>query len=190
MPSLIDFALLAQDSAGPDELYDIIVLAPERPIWPLVFYVVVGLILLGLMIWLICYFLKSHHSRKTSESPTIKAVRILKRLEQSRSEIEPNHFSLSLSETLKDFLAETFSDPVRFETTQEFLRRIATESTRLPPAAQEGLKAFLLAAEEVKFGNPADAEMRTEPLLHQAKGVISLCSAINSDGARGKKRKS
>lgn len=188
MLSLIDFALLAQDSAGPDELYDIIVLAPEKPIWPLVFYVVVGLVLLGLAIWLICYLLKSHRSRKVIESPTIRAVRILKNLEQSRGEIDPNHFSLTLSEALKDFLSETFSDPVRFETTQEFLRRTATESARLPPAAQEGLKAFLLAAEEIKFGNSPDAGMRTESLLHQAKTVISLCSAINSDGARGKTR--
>jgi hypothetical protein len=190
MPGLIDFALLAQDSAAPDELYDIVVLAPEKSVWPLVFFVIAALVLLGAILWLIRFFLKSNSSGKGSESPANKAVRILHHLEQSRSGIEPNRFSLSLSETLKDFLSETFSDPVRFETTQEFLKRITSESTRLPPAAQEELKAFLVAAEEVKFGNPADGDKRTGPLLHQAKSVISLCRAINSEGDREKSRKS
>lgn len=180
MPGFPSILLLAQESASPDELYDIIVLAPEKPVWPLVFYLVLALLLLAALgVW-IRYLLRSRKTASGAENASVKAIRQLRELEQSHDTLEPNRFGLALSETLKDYLSATFADPVRFETTQEFLARLARGGTDLPPAAQQELKEFLVAAEEVKFGNTPDAAERTMPLFHRAKALLSLCQSINS----------
>ena len=185
MPGFFSILLLAQENPSPDELYDIIILAPERSIWPLVFYLILGLLILaglGIGAW---YLLRSRKATSRSESATAKAHRQLRELSLRHDELEPNRFSLALSETLKDFLAAVFADPVRFETTQEFLARIARNGTKLPPAAQQELKEFLIAAEEVKFGNTPDAGEQTLPLLQRARSLVNLCRSINSGERKG-----
>jgi len=176
------------DAASPDELYDIIEIAPETSLWPVVIYSLLALLLLigvALAIW---YFLRSRQTAKVKESPVGIAQRQLRELELTGSELEPNRYALALSETLKDFLAATFSDPVRYETTQEFLGRLSREGTKLPPAAQQELRDFLIAAEEVKFGNAPGSEDRTTPLLQKAKGILALCTSINSESKRKQPR--
>lgn len=180
MPGIFSILLLAQAPPSSDELYDIVVLAPEKSMWPLAFYLILGLLLLaGLGAW-IWYLLRTRKTASANESATAKANRQLRELSLRHDELEPNRFSLALSDTLKDFLAAVFADPVRFETTQEFLARIARNGTNLPPAAQQELKEFLIAAEEVKFGNTADAGEQTLPLLHRARSLVNLCRSINS----------
>lgn len=181
--------ILAQATAqesGPsaDELYDIVELAPETSIWPIVFYSILILLLLVGVALIAWYYLRSRKTTTAKESPVIIAQRQLRQLEQNESELEPNRYALALSETLKDFLASTFADPVRYETTQEFLGRLSRQGTSLPPAAQQELRDFLIAAEEVKFGNAPGSEARTAPLLQKAKNLLSLCTAINSGSSR------
>ena len=180
MPGFASILLLAQESPSPDELYDIIVLAPEPSIWPLVFYLLLGLLLVAGLAAGAWYLLRLRKKASSGESATAKANRQLRELSLLHEEWEPNRFSLALSETLKDFLSAVFADPVRFETTQEFLARIARHGTKLPPAAQEELKEFLVAAEVVKFGNTPDAAGQTLPLLQRARSVVALCRSINS----------
>jgi hypothetical protein len=179
----------AQES-GPsaDELYDIVELAPETSIWPLVFYSFLVLLLLTGIALIIRYYLRSRKTSTAKESPVLIAQRQLRQLEQSEGELEPNRYALALSETVKDFLAATFADPVRYETTQEFLGRLSRQGTSLPPAAQQELRDFLIAAEEVKFGNAPGSEARTAPLLQKAKNLLSLCTAINSESTRKQPR--
>ncbi len=95
------------------------------------------------------------------------------------SELDASRYTLEVSDTLKDYLAQKFKDPVRFETTEEFLARIAKEQTQLPDAAQQELQSFLVAAEEVKFGNAPDADRRAVPLIKRAENVVNLCQTIN-----------
>jgi hypothetical protein len=181
-------ATAQESSPSADELYDIVELAPETSIWPIVFYSLLVLLLfvgVALIAW---YYLKSRKTVATKDSPAIIAQRQLRNLEQSESELEPNRYALALSETLKDFLAATFADPVRYETTQEFLGRLSHQGTSLPPAAQQELRDFLIAAEEVKFGNAPGSEARTAPLLQKAKNLLSLCTAINSGSTRKQPR--
>lgn len=184
MSSLFSNPLLAQTpGASSDELYDIIELAPEESIWPLLVYsFLVFLLLVGavLVIW---FFLRSRKPSSARESPIKIAQQQLRELERTEGEQEPNRYALALSETIKDFLAATFADPVRFETTEEFLGRLSREGTKLPPAAQQELRDFLIAAEEVKFGNTPDSATRTTPLLQKAKNLLTLCTSINSESS-------
>lgn len=171
---------LAQ-AAPPDELYDIVVLKPEKSIWPLVIFISLACLLVGGLIWMGIYLLRSRRQPVRRETPAGVALRRLRELEQSHGDLDPNHFSLAVSETLKDFLSATFGDPVRFETTQEFLSRVSWQGTKLPSAAQQSLKDFLVAAEEVKFGHAPDAKQKTLPLLHRANELVSLCRTISSE---------
>ena len=181
MPAFLLSLLARQPAATSDELYDIIEVAPEDSIRPILFYgLLVFLLLVGaaLAIWL---FLRSRKSAPPRKSPAEIAHRQLQELERTGAEAEPNRYALALSETIKDFLAATFADPVRYETTQEFLGRLSREGTRLPPAAQQELREFLLAAEEVKFGNAPGSENRAIPLMQKAKNLLTLCTSINSE---------
>ncbi len=181
--------LLGQsDAASPDELYDIIEIAPETSLWPVVIYSLLALLLLIGVAFAIRYFLRSRQTDSPRESLIRIAQRQLRELEQTGDELEPNRYALALSETLKDFLAATFADPVRYETTQEFLGRLSREGTKLPPAAQQELRDFLIAAEEVKFGNAPGSEDRSTPLLQKAKSILTLCTAINIESNRKQPR--
>ncbi len=179
---LFSLSLLARQSAATsDELYDIIEVAPEESIRPLLFYGLLVFLLLVAAVLAIWYFLRSRKPTPLRESPAVIAGRQLRELERTGAETEPNRYALALSETIKDFLAATFADPVRYETTEEFLGRLSREGTRLPPAAQQELREFLLAAEEVKFGNAPGSENRATPLLQKAKNLLTLCTSINSE---------
>ncbi|NLT71188.1 MAG: DUF4381 family protein [Verrucomicrobiaceae bacterium] len=173
--------LAQQPAASSDELYDIIELTPEESAWPLLLYSFLVLLLLLGAVLAVWFFLRSRKPNLAAESPIGIAQRQLRELEQSDGDQEPNRYALVLSETIKDFLAATFADPVRYETTEEFLGRLSQEGTKLPPAAQQELRDFLLAAEEVKFGNAPDSKSRTTPLLQKAKNLLTLCTAINSE---------
>lgn len=181
---------LPAQAAPPDGLYDIVVLAPEESIWPLVLFIGLACLLLGGLVWMGFFLLRSRRSPTARETPFGEARRRLRELEQSHDELEPNRFSLAVSETLKDFLAATFADPVRFETTQEFLSRVSWQGTKLPSAAQQSLREFLIASEEVKFGNAPDADRKTLPLLHRANELVSLCRTISSEPSGKGHRKS
>jgi hypothetical protein len=183
MTPVFSIPFLAQgDAAPPDELYDIIEIAPETSIWPFVVYSLLLLLLVAGAALAIRHFLRSRKTSPSKEPAIGIAERQLRELESTGDTLEPNRYALALSETLKDFLAATFSDPVRYETTQEFLARLSRdESTRLPPAAQQELRDFLIAAEEVKFGHAPGSESKTTPLLQKAKSLLALCTAINSE---------
>ena len=182
--------ILAQETGtSPDELYDIVELAPETSIWPLIIYSALFLFLLAGIALIAWYYLRSRKTATGKESPVVIAQRQLRNLAQSEGELEPNRYALALSETLKDFLAATFADPVRYETTQEYLARLSRdEATKLPPAAQQELLDFLLAGEEVKFGNAPGSGTRATLLLQKAKNILSLCSAINSGSGSSEPR--
>ena len=71
----------AQES-GPsaDELYDIVELAPETSIWPLVFYSFLVLLLLTGIALIIRYYLRSRKTSTAKESPVLIAQRQLRQL--------------------------------------------------------------------------------------------------------------
>lgn len=181
--------LAQQPAPSSDELYDIIEVLPEASRLPLVIYSVLILLFLIALGLAIRYFLRARKTGPAQESPVARAQRQLRELESRGDELEPNRYALALSETVKDYLAATFADPVRYETTQEFLGRLSEQGTSLPPAAQQELRDFLIAAEEVKFGHAPGSGSRTIPLLQKAKNLLVLCTAISSESRRRQPRR-
>lgn len=178
---------LAQAPAAevPEGIYDIIVPEAERPLWPLFVYLAIAILLIAGLVWLVLFLLRNRDPRLVPGSPAARAQRELESIERRRDELAPNAFALAVSETLKNYLAERHRDPVRYETTEEFLARLSRQGTRLPPAAQQALQEFLTSAEEVKFGHRADAATACQPLLQRARQVVGLCETVNSaDGGK------
>lgn len=179
--------LLAQTEAPiPDGIYDIIVPEANRPLWPFLVYLALALLLVAGFVWLFLFLLKSRGPRGPVATPALLAQREFETIERAREVLTPNAFALAVSETLKNYLAGRFRDRVRYETTEEFLARLSREGTRLPPAAQQELQDFLTSSEEVKFGHRADAPGWCQPLLKQARQLVSLCEAVSVPDGRGK----
>lgn len=178
--------ILAQAAPAepPEGIYDIIVPEAERPLWPPFVYLAIALLLIGGLVWLVLYLLKSRDPRALPGSPAQRARAELESIERRRDELSPNAFALAVSETLKNYLAERFRDPVRYETTEEFLARLSGAGTRLPPTTQQALKEFLTSAEEVKFGHRANAASLCQPLLIQARQLVDQCETSMATNAK------
>jgi len=178
MPRPSPIAQSAPPPSSGDDIVDIV-----DPLWtassiPWTWIVLLSLLLLAAA-FAFAYFARRHATRgKAPASPEERAYQRIDSLAARRGSLAPNRCAFELSEALKDFLAEKFKDPVRYETSQEFLRRAASGDSALPDAAKDGLRQFLERSEEVKFGSPADAEARLEPLEELARRTIRLSTLV------------
>ena len=175
---------LAQQTPPPDDIYDIVVLAPKDPVWPTVLgaaLLLLFLIAIGIALW---WWFRKSRNKSAVLSAEQRVGRRLRELQQMQSSMDPNKFALELSEALKDYLAEKFDDPIRYETAQEFLNRVSRKRSRMPDAAQQELQRFLLASEELKFGNTDGAEDRTPPLLDSVSQIVKHCQ-VTEDNSEG-----
>ena len=174
-----------KEIAGPDTLPDF---------WELlesVGGVVVALVLVGA---LVVFILRRLSSRKSAAlSPLAVARRRLDALEREVDSLSANAFSVAVSDALKDYLSQRYGDPLRYETSEEFLQRLSRAGANaLPMSARESVTAFLSVADAIKFGRPRDAEARKLPLLAQAREVIREPSPAEtgtpSQPGRGRRR--
>jgi len=181
--------LLAQSSParpgsepGGDDIEGLIVLAPDPGIWPLVLWGTLFLVLL-LALGVGAWWLVRHFSRNSHRlPPETKALRTIRRLESNAATLAPHDLSLETSEALKDFLRERYADPLRYESAEEFLARMATTegASRMTPALHEDLRSFVLMSEELKFGRPRNAQKRVGPLLQLAYNIVNLSRTVSA----------
>lgn len=169
-------------SAAPDGIYDIVVPPPE-PAWGSM----IGVLLLALgvftiIIGLSLYLLRHRERGEKGASPGQRIARELDGIDRLREDLDSNRFALAISEALKNYLAERFQDPVRYETTPEFLRRVSLRESALPPAAVQELRDFLTTAEEVKFGRSAEAAEQSDPLMRSARQLVAICESVSAAG--------
>lgn len=179
MPSTL--FLLAQTGALPPEgLYDIIEPQPERELWPYLVFFLFALLFLAALVWLVRYLLKARGQATATASPAERALRELDRIERQQPDLPPNRYAFAVSEALKNYFSERHGDPVRYETAEELLSRLAREDSRLPPAAQQGLCDFLTASEEWKFGNRSDTGGAVPRLSHRARQLIEFSESVSA----------
>lgn len=138
--------------------------------------IVIGIALLAALIFFL--YRKLVVKKKPPTPPVIIARRRVREIAKKTDTLEPNAFSLALSDTLKDYLAARFGDPLRYETSEEFLVRLSeAEASALPVSLREQIVGFLSVADEMKYGRPADAEARKAPLLEQACTILGMETA-------------
>lgn len=173
--------LLAQEPIGGDELYDIVVLPAKEPVWPLIFWIALALLIVAIAGAILIISLVSRKRKQGNLPPAAKARNRLNQLERKREIMEIGPYTQAISEALKDYLSEKFKDPVRYETAREFLRRVSSGNTRLPDAAQQELGQFLSESEELKFANLNDETDLALPLAHRAGNILNLCESVGED---------
>lgn len=185
---------LAQQPIGDDELIGDDMLfrnwtPPVRPSpWPMVFWMAVALSIAIVIVGVLVYFLVIRKKARPAASPIAQARQRFSQLEQKREIMELGEYSRAVSDTLKDYLSAKFRDPVRYETSHEFLQRISTKETRLPDAAQQELGRFLVESEELKFANLDKDPATAAPLARRAENILNLCESISGADKEAAKR--
>ena len=156
------------------DIKDIQVPEALTSIWPLVFWIAGALLVLAVVGGLLYFFyLKDRNRQGPRLSPQQVALRRLREIAAKSGELTPNEFSLQVSETLKDYLSERFGDPLRYETSEEFIARLSqSPNNRLPDSKRQLVAGFVQISDEIKFGRPPDAEERKPHLLQQAQTVV------------------
>lgn len=169
-------------NAAPDGIHDIFVPPPE-PAWgSMIGVLLLALGVFAIVIGLILYLLRHRERGANGPSPGQRVMRELDGIDRLRADLDPNRFALAVSEALKNYLAERFDDPVRYETTPEFLRRVSQRESALPPAAVQELRDFLTTAEEVKFGRSAETAEQSVPLMRSARQLVAICESVSAAG--------
>ncbi len=144
--------------------------------WKVYIWIGIGLLVLvgvvAVVITLVMFLMREKKRVLTAE---YVAARRLEEIESRANEMTPNEYSIQVSDALKDFVQSRFKDPVRFETTDEFLYRItAVDAGLITPQVRDELAEFLHIAEEIKFGLPPDAEASKIPLLRKAQSIVEI----------------
>lgn len=180
--------LLAQQPIGDDELYPNWEYIPKPSPWPMIFWIVLALLIIALAVGVLVYALVIKKKAAPSASPAAQARKRFSQLEQKREIMELGEYSQALSDTLKDYLSAKFQDPVRYETSHEFLQRISSRETKLPDAAQQELGHFLTESDELKFANLSDDPAMATPLARRAENILNLCESISGPDKGAAKR--
>ena len=156
------------------DIQDIIPPEPITNIWPLIGWIAIGVLAVALLVWLLVHFMILDRRRPAPQrSPQQIALQKLGEIARNAGELTPNEFSLQVSDTLKDYLSARFGDPLRFETSEEFLSRISNSPVEwLSAEKRDTVAQFVSISDEIKFGRPPDAEARKPLLLDQARAVI------------------
>jgi uncharacterized protein (DUF2267 family) len=163
------------------DILDIYIPEPEPNFWLMALFIVLGLAAIAGIVWLLIHFIREDRRRRQRDaSPRSIALAQLTRLESEAAGMEPNTFALRVSEIVKDYLHASHGDRFRFETAQEFLRRITDgRGSSLPAAIQEAIAGFVTMCEELKFGRPGDAAERCAPLPDQARRIFQPTAAAS-----------
>ena len=162
------------------DILDIYIPEPEPNYWLMALWIAFGLFVLvvvGLMLRSVLLD-RRRRRRLRDTNPRRIALAQLARLEGEAAEMEPNAFALRVSDIVKDFLHASHGDRFRFETAEEFLRRITDgRSSSLPAPTREAIAGFVTMCEELKFGRPGDAAERCAPLPGQARKIFQPASS-------------
>lgn len=131
-----------------------------------------ALIFIALAVYLTVQFIrKKQHPHQIPAGRV--ALKMLADLESQSTDLPVNELSLQVSDILKNYLQSRFHDPYRYETSQEFIRRLGSGvSQNLPQSLQKDLTRFALACDELKFALPANAHSKKVPLIEEARLII------------------
>ena len=136
------------------------------PPWMVAVAIVLGMILLGLIVWLVFRLVKR---RQYGPPPAPREI-ALSQLEALRHEIvamDPRRFSDEVSGVLRTYLTKQYGLRAPQQTSQEFLESISTDNL-FDVNRQDLLSSFLKKCDLIKFARLDAGSSECESLLNQA----------------------
>jgi hypothetical protein len=136
------------------------------PPWMVAVAIVLGVILLGLIVWLVFRLVK----RQQYGPPPAPREIALSQLEALRPEIvarDPRRFSDEVSGVLRTYLTKQYGLRAPQQTSQEFLESISGDNF-FDSERQEVLSRFLEKCDLIKFARLEAGSSESEALLNQA----------------------
>jgi hypothetical protein len=140
------------------------------PPWVVFVAAFAGLLLLGLIVWLLM------RRRKQPQPPKLPRDIALEELEQIGHEIEritPYRFSIRVSDILRRYVTDQYALPVTRQTSVEFLTALA-KSSPFSEAEKSLLEDFLNRCDLIKFARyeatASDSQLLLEEAMRFVKG--------------------
>ncbi len=166
-------------ATGASEIRDIVD-DPPPFYWPPVIFITLSILLLITAVVIYCVLsYRKKNPKPTGPPPEVVARLRLQELQSEAATMAPNKAGLEASEIVKDFLTSQYGDPIRYETAEEYLSRIAMPQQQAgAPVFSIGLleqvKSFMSISQELKFAQLKEAKERIPNLVSQAEKIVSL----------------
>ncbi len=170
-----------------EDIRDIMVKRPSTSVFPVILSIVVllGALMIGVSA------IKRILTRQPEMGSVPPELIARSRLQQIGLEMEnepPNKVSLEISEAVKDFLRAQYQDPIRFETAEEYLRRISlptmSDSIKFSDLLTEEVRSFMNISQELKFAQIREARNQLPALVNHATKIIEMAIHEKAKGKR------
>jgi hypothetical protein len=136
---------------------------------------VLGLILLGLLVWWVSALLRRAAVPAAPVRPEKLALRELKQLQKQSTGLSGFQFGTALSEIVRTYLHRRMGMLARFATTEEILGKARPADQAPPPPLVTSFSEVLEGCDALKFG-PGNAAIREE-LIAKAEAAFNAVNA-------------
>jgi hypothetical protein len=157
----IFFAEEFHDIAGPVD-YSLL------PPWVIVCLGLVGLILLGLIVW---WIRRRWQRPKPQLSPRERTLELLDRISREIDTLPPYQFSIRVSDILRRYVTEQYDLPVTRQTSVEFLNALA-QASPFSEDEKSLLEDFLNRCDLIKFARYDATKEDSRLLLEEATRFV------------------
>lgn len=166
LPLLLPRPLLAE--TGLSDIRDIV---PSPNYWPWVVIAVVLVLAALFFLWRKRPQREAEQILEPVEAPDLKALRLLRQLQENADALEAEAFTVEVSSILRHYLEEALRLPAPEQTSEEFLQDLRGQSW-LTPELQQNLEDFMHLADLVKFARQVLKHDQRIRLLGSARQVI------------------
>lgn len=149
--------------------------------WPLILMIAAAVLLVLLTAFLLHRFIKRPRRAPLPDTEQKRsaleiALERLRRLGSGDARIEPEPFTVEVSDIVRDYLEEALSIPAREQTSEEFLGTLSSREN-LPAVLHAHMPAFLESCDMVKFARQRLDSAQQENLLATAREVVESTDA-------------
>jgi hypothetical protein len=150
-------------------------------LWPMVLLIAGGILLLILVALGLAWLIKRPRKQQAASleprrSPLEIALERLHRLKEDTSHLDPEPFTVEVSDIVRDYLEEALEVPAREQTSEEFLNAIAARDG-IPTVLHAHMPTFLESCDRVKFARQSLDAAQQESLLQTAESVVESTDA-------------
>jgi hypothetical protein len=145
-------------------------------LWPVILMIAGGVVLVLLGLALIYWMLKRPRKEKPASlepkrSPLDIALERLYQLKSGKSSLQPEPFTVEVSDIVRDYLEEALEVPAREQTSEEFLNTLSTREG-MPGVLHKQMPEFLASCDMVKFARQSLDTEQQDSLLETARCVV------------------